>query len=185
MKSLLGMCPPSKTNALLRGLYPLRRAMRAMPTKQYFVDIKNPVRIKSLLGMCPPSRTNAHLRGLYPLRRAMRAMPTKQYFVDIKKPSKDKILTGMCPLSKTNADGIRHSPLRRTKAETEGFEPSIQLPVYKLSRLAPSTTRTSLHFYYFNLYSCEISRKVRTSSRTSIELGTAKLGKKTFREPIS
>ena len=32
-------------------------------------------------------------------------------------------------------------------AETEGFEPSIQLPVYKLSRLARSTTLTSLLFY--------------------------------------
>ena len=29
-------------------------------------------------------------------------------------------------------------------AETEGFEPSIQFPVYTLSRRAPSTTRTSL-----------------------------------------
>ena len=34
--------------------------------------------------------------------------------------------------------------LRRAKAETEGFEPSIQFPVYTLSRRAPSTTRTSL-----------------------------------------
>ena len=31
-------------------------------------------------------------------------------------------------------------------AETEGFEPSIRLPVYKLSRLARSTTLTSLLF---------------------------------------
>ena len=30
------------------------------------------------------------------------------------------------------------------EAETEGFEPSIQFPVYTLSRRAPSTTRTSL-----------------------------------------
>jgi hypothetical protein len=29
-------------------------------------------------------------------------------------------------------------------AESEGFEPSIQLPVYKLSRLARSTTLTTL-----------------------------------------
>ena len=35
----------------------------------------------------------------------------------------------------------------RFLAETEGFEPSIQLPVYKLSRLARSTTLTSLLFY--------------------------------------
>ena len=33
---------------------------------------------------------------------------------------------------------------RFLSAETEGFEPSIQLPVYKLSRLARSTTLTSL-----------------------------------------
>ena len=32
-------------------------------------------------------------------------------------------------------------------AETEGFEPSIQLPVYKLSRLARSTTLTSLRLF--------------------------------------
>jgi len=138
--------------------------------------------MKSLLGMCPPSKTNAHLRGLYPLRRAM---PTKQYFVNIKNPVRIKSLLGMCPLSKTNADGIRHSPLRRTKAETEGFEPSIQLPVYKLSRLAPSTTRTSLLFTSSIQTPRMLSQKIGTTSRTSIELGTAKLGKKTFREPIS
>ncbi len=34
-------------------------------------------------------------------------------------------------------------------AETERFELSIQLPVYTLSRRAPSTTRTRLHFIYF------------------------------------
>ena len=33
-------------------------------------------------------------------------------------------------------------------AETEGFEPSIQLPVYKLSRLARSTTLTGLLFFW-------------------------------------
>jgi hypothetical protein len=38
--------------------------------------------------------------------------------------------------------------LRRAMAETEGFEPSIRFPVYTLSRRAPSTTRTSLHFFY-------------------------------------
>ncbi len=31
-------------------------------------------------------------------------------------------------------------------AETEGFEPSIRLPVYKLSRLARSTTLTGLQY---------------------------------------
>ena len=31
-------------------------------------------------------------------------------------------------------------------AESEGFEPSIQFPVYTLSRRAPSTTRTTLLF---------------------------------------
>ncbi len=30
-------------------------------------------------------------------------------------------------------------------AETKGFEPLIQFPVYTLSRRAPSTTRTRLH----------------------------------------
>ena len=34
-------------------------------------------------------------------------------------------------------------------AETERFELSIQLPVYTLSRRAPSTTRTRLLFIYF------------------------------------
>ncbi len=29
-------------------------------------------------------------------------------------------------------------------AESEGFEPSIQFPIYTLSRRAPSTTRTTL-----------------------------------------
>ena len=33
----------------------------------------------------------------------------------------------------------------RLSAETKGFEPLIQFPVYTLSRRAPSTTRTSLH----------------------------------------
>ena len=32
------------------------------------------------------------------------------------------------------------------KAETKGFEPLIELPLYTLSRRAPSTTRTSLHY---------------------------------------
>ena len=32
----------------------------------------------------------------------------------------------------------------RIIAERMGFEPTIQLPIYKLSRLAPSTTRTPL-----------------------------------------
>ena len=36
------------------------------------------------------------------------------------------------------------SLIYKVKAETEGFEPSIQFPVYTLSRRAPSTTRTSL-----------------------------------------
>ena len=31
-------------------------------------------------------------------------------------------------------------------AERKGFEPSIQFPVYTLSRRAPSTTRTPLYF---------------------------------------
>jgi hypothetical protein len=34
--------------------------------------------------------------------------------------------------------------LLRLFAERMGFEPTIQLPIYKLSRLAPSTTRTPL-----------------------------------------
>src|SRR5690554_6078160 len=33
---------------------------------------------------------------------------------------------------------------KRFLAERKGFEPSMQLPTYKLSRLAPSTTRTPL-----------------------------------------
>ena len=32
-------------------------------------------------------------------------------------------------------------------AETEGFEPSVELPLHTLSKRAPSATRTSLHFY--------------------------------------
>ena len=37
------------------------------------------------------------------------------------------------------------------KAETERFELSIQLPVYTLSRRAPSATRTRLQFFYINI----------------------------------
>lgn len=37
-------------------------------------------------------------------------------------------------------------------AETEGFEPSIQFPIYTLSRRAPSTTRTSLQFMRQQIY---------------------------------
>ena len=33
---------------------------------------------------------------------------------------------------------------KAVKAETKGFEPLIQFPVYTLSRRAPSTTRTRL-----------------------------------------
>ena len=33
-------------------------------------------------------------------------------------------------------------------AETKGFEPLIQFPVYTLSRRAPSTTRTRLRLYF-------------------------------------
>ncbi len=33
-------------------------------------------------------------------------------------------------------------------AERMGFEPTMQLPTYKLSRLAPSTTRTPLYGFY-------------------------------------
>ena len=39
---------------------------------------------------------------------------------------------------------LKNSGLHVIKAERKGFEPSIQLPVYQLSRLAPSTTRTPL-----------------------------------------
>ena len=35
-------------------------------------------------------------------------------------------------------------------AERKGFEPSIRLPAYTLSRRAPSTTRTPLFFIYFS-----------------------------------
>ena len=36
--------------------------------------------------------------------------------------------------------------VKKLEAETKGFEPLIPLQVYTLSRRAPSTTRTSLHF---------------------------------------
>ena len=36
--------------------------------------------------------------------------------------------------------------LLRNDAESEGFEPSIQFPVYTLSKRAPSATRTTLHY---------------------------------------
>ncbi len=44
------------------------------------------------------------------------------------------------------------------KAETEGFEPSVEFPLHTLSKRAPSATRTSLQFftgwqkYSFNTY---------------------------------
>ena len=39
------------------------------------------------------------------------------------------------------------------KAETEGFEPSVELPLHTLSKRAPSATRTSLQFLIFkNLF---------------------------------
>lgn len=34
------------------------------------------------------------------------------------------------------------------EAETKGFEPLIEFPLYTLSRRAPSTTRTSLRIFY-------------------------------------
>ena len=36
---------------------------------------------------------------------------------------------------------------KRLSAESEGFEPSIPFRVYTLSRRAPSTTRTTLHYF--------------------------------------
>ena len=36
-------------------------------------------------------------------------------------------------------------PLRTGEAESEGFEPSIELPLYSISSAAPSTTRPALH----------------------------------------
>jgi hypothetical protein len=48
------------------------------------------------------------------------------------------------------------------KAETEGFEPSVELPLHTLSKRAPSATRTSLQFftgwqkYSFNIYNPNI-----------------------------
>jgi hypothetical protein len=42
------------------------------------------------------------------------------------------------------ADFVRRSSLQRAKAERVGFEPTIPLRVYKLSRLARSTTLTPL-----------------------------------------
>ena len=41
--------------------------------------------------------------------------------------------------------GTANSPSSMTMAERRGFEPLIELPLYTLSRRAPSTTRTSLH----------------------------------------
>ena len=47
-------------------------------------------------------------------------------------------------------------------AETEGFEPSVELPLHTLSKRAPSATRTSLQFftgwqkYSFNNYNPNI-----------------------------
>jgi hypothetical protein len=38
------------------------------------------------------------------------------------------------------------------KAETERFELSIELPLYTLSRRAPSATRTRLHFFQKNSF---------------------------------
>jgi hypothetical protein len=38
-----------------------------------------------------------------------------------------------------------HKASSRNVAETEGFEPSIRVNVYTLSRRAPSTTRPRLH----------------------------------------
>lgn len=42
---------------------------------------------------------------------------------------------------------VRYKNEYLTYAERKGFEPSMQLPAYYLSRVAPSTTRTP--FYYF------------------------------------
>jgi hypothetical protein len=53
-------------------------------------------------------------------------------------------------------------------AETEGFEPSVELPLHTLSKRAPSATWTSLHFFitissiFFNAF----SRSIGTPSAT-------------------
>jgi hypothetical protein len=47
-------------------------------------------------------------------------------------------------MQQKNRNQLKYSELRSFFAETEGFEPSKQFPVYTLSKRAPSATRTSL-----------------------------------------
>ncbi len=51
-------------------------------------------------------------------------------------------------------------------AETEGVEPSIQLPVYKLSRLARSTTLTSLLFILNQTFQLALPIAIGTTTLT-------------------
>jgi hypothetical protein len=67
----------------------------------------------------------------------------------------------------TNIGFVRCKSLQRLKAETEGFEPSIQLPVYKLSRLARSTTLTSLHLNWMAKIVFLFNNKPIKNQRTS------------------
>ena len=50
-------------------------------------------------------------------------------------------------------------------AEREGFEPSIRLTVYTLSRRAPSATRTplqiNLYIVLFNAFQCVVQRSTQ------------------------
>jgi hypothetical protein len=41
--------------------------------------------------------------------------------------------------------GKKNPALGTGEAESEGFEPSIELPLYSISSAAPSTTRPALH----------------------------------------
>ena len=46
--------------------------------------------------------------------------------------------------------------MRGRMAERVGFEPTVEFPLHTLSKRAPSTTRTSLHFRINNLRAVEI-----------------------------
>jgi hypothetical protein len=59
----------------------------------------------------------------------------------------DEILKLHIVLKKNPSDFEGHTSKKILKlAETKGFEPLIEFPLYTLSRRAPSTTRTRLHF---------------------------------------
>ena len=102
--------------------------------------------------LCHPFHvlTNDHLCHLYNLhsKSHQNILKYKQStYNKIKKPVWEFQTGLILTLLRERADCVRRSSLRRAKAEKEGFEPSVQLPVRMFSKHVLSATQASLRFF--------------------------------------